>query len=224
MNRNQKTTLFSIMTSLMLIWSISLASESKTYSAQTDNGLRIELNFEKPLEVGQNEYLVQIWDANNQPVSGASVELSIDSSELTHDHPRAVPSTEDNSDMANMPGMADMPNQTTSNSSQQPPLADESVTPSTDLHNSHAEMTQTVKPSDADYTGQVNILQAGKLRVRAHVMTRAGAMTEAVFPLEVDAGNVGYSILLGFFGLNLGVVGIAAVLKRKPLQKLAKKG
>jgi hypothetical protein len=224
MHRKQKTLLLCITGFALLSgWSYSIVSASSNNLLQTDTGFRIELKFVKPQHIGQNQVLIAVWDANQKPVSRAKVELSVEALEETSDHTASTLSSEETShldklepaaktpadDMTNMPGMSGMTDQTT-------------TAAANDLHRLQVHAIPTLKPGE--YKAQINIVQAGGITVRAQVMALDGNISQAEFPLEIRDDSARYDILAGFFGLNVVVVGIGALLKRKPLEKTKKRG
>jgi hypothetical protein len=71
--------------------------------------------------------------------------------------------------------------------------------------------------SDAgDYDGTISFPQAGHWTLLVHVMLTSGEMFSAEFPLDVaSAAPANYGILAGFFGLNVVIVAVAAVTKKR---------
>jgi hypothetical protein len=68
-----------------------------------------------------------------------------------------------------------------------------------------------------EYAGELHFDASGEWMFNVH-FTVNGETTEVDFPVEIARTlGLNYAVLTGFFGFNIAVVAIAAVLKRKPV-------
>jgi hypothetical protein len=206
-----KTLLISIIALLALlalpVGVLADSDEGENEFTQTVNGYRVTVSFEKPASVGENPIHIQLFDANNMPVSGAVLEVSVSEAELEHGHTQPEADTAAHDEMQGMPGM-EMPGMDMSGASEHPaenPVDEHSTMDMTTLEAGH---------ESGEYAGEVTFDQAGECVLKVH-LTVQGQLTQVDFPLSVTQSHNGSSILAVFFAINVVIVGAALVMKSK---------
>ena len=215
-NLNRLIVLFVIISTLLLSFPKTVfADGGEGGTEQEVNGYHVKLIFAEPIKAGENQFHIQITDSMGMPITNAEVEVSAMPAEGMSEHDEneematEVPSTGVMTSNNNMDGM-EMAAEDPSTGEMQPnePAADE-----------HGEEVSKVmlEPTmeSGEYAGELHFDAPGKWMFNVH-FTVDGETTKVDFPVEIArALSTNYAVLTGFFGFNIAMVAIAAVLKRK---------
>ncbi len=203
------------------------------------NGYRVRLVFPTSAKIGENDFHVQITDPDGSPVSGAQVRAAVQPVEKTETHEvdmgnahghNPAPPTSAHDDMGGMDmgGHDEQPTVAPADSMDGMSDMDGDAAPeSTDSHGAaemddHAAQSLSVAlqagHEAGEYSGTITFPQAGHWMLTVD-FTVDGETLQAEFPLEVASDfPASYGILAGFFGLNVAIVAVAAVTKRKAIR------
>ena len=204
---NGMITTWLVVAALLLAFPKTVFADGGEGGAEQEvNGYHITLIFVEPIKTGENQFHIQITDSMGMPVPNAEVEVSAMPAEGM-EMSTEVPST---GVMTSNSGGMDMATEVPVTGVMQPnePAAEE-----------HDEEVLTVmlEPTmeSGEYAGELSFDASGEWMFNVH-FTINGETTEVDFPIEIARTlGLNYAVLTGFFGFNLAVVAIAAVLKRK---------
>ena len=170
------------------------------------NGYHVRLIFPNPAKTGENPFHVQLTGADGSPVTGAAVQAA--AQPVAETAPSATPA-DSMAGMSGMEGMSGMDAAT--------PTAEAMAGMNMDEPAAQPLTIALQAGSDAgDYDGTISFPQTGHWTLLVHVMLTSGKMFSAEFPLDVaSATPASYGVLAGFFGLNVVIVAVAAVAKKR---------
>ena len=183
-------------------------------------GYQVSLGFSEAAKAGENPVHVQILDGMGMPVSGAQVEISAMPVEDTQQHQQAMQNGAPA--MGGMPGMdaatatpaaAGMAGMSGMGKASTPAGA-ATLEPVASVET----VTAALQPADmaGEYAGVILFPAAGHWMLNVHLSLNGQAL-DAGFPLDVAGNSAGMVILGSFAGLNVVLIGAAAVTKRKPV-------
>lgn len=205
----------------LILPSAALANSGGEGTTVTVGGYQVSLVFAEPAKMGENPFHVQILNGMGMPVSGAQVEISAMPVEETQAHEQgmeATPTSAPSSGMSGMGGgMETAPTAAPSGGMSGMESAPAAVMTPETAHPVEA-MNVMLKMGDTagEYAGTIAFSAAGHWMLTAH-LTIDGQTLAADFPVDVAGGSAGGVVLAGFAGLNVFIIGAAAVLKRKPI-------
>jgi hypothetical protein len=219
---------------LLLLMSVpitALADGGAEELIQTVDGYQVTIVLEKPITVGENQIHLQVADAQGQPVTNADVEVGVVAVEADHAEIEAAPQ-EDLHGMESTPEH-DAPPTPQSSMGGMEGMSEQVATPTpqSDMHGMEAapEEDAASEPADehdemmaftagheaGEYEGEIVVAGSGEWAIRVHV-TVDDHLIEFDFPVHVaGAQSTGKNILLGFFAINAGILGIAFTMKFK---------
>jgi hypothetical protein len=215
LNRQAGKLLVWLVLSVFLITpGLAYADEGSGGQEAEVNGYHVRLVFAAPVQVGVNALHVQLVRADGSAVREAQVEIIV----------RPVEGPEESD--AHNAGEATKPPPTGEMSGMDAPEPtpttthiDDTGSQDTASQTSAGGELRSVLLSEGhdagEYAGEINFPQAGHWRAVVHFKVQ-GESLEAEFPLEVGQSMLpAYNILAGFFGLNVVILGVAAVTRRK---------
>jgi hypothetical protein len=198
----------------------ALADGGEDEFTQTLDGYRVTLVFEKPLASGANQFHIQVSDAHDQTVSNAQVEVRLVEAKAEHADAEESTSQSDTHGMGSMPEAGHTKAEQPTSESDMHGMEGMSgmETSPTALPDEHDEMGMvafTAGHEAGEYAGEIAIAGAGEWTIRVH-LTVENHLVEFDFPIHVAGSQAGSNILLGFFAINVVILGSAATLKLKP--------
>ncbi len=213
----RSTAVFLVTAILLLMPAMALADGVGNGYVATANGYRVELVFKEPAMTGENEFHIQIADSMGMPVPNAEVEVSA--------MPVVGMSAHDENSEMEMATEAPSVGVMTSNSSGMDMATEVPSTgvmrpnePAADEHSEEA-LTIMLEPTmeSGEYAGKLHFEKSGEWMFNVH-FTVNGETTKVEFPVGIARTlGLNYTVLAGFFGINVIVIAVAASLKRKPV-------
>jgi hypothetical protein len=175
---------------------------------QEVNGYHITLIFVEPIKTGENQFHIQITDSMGMPVPNAEVEISA----MPAEGMEMATEVSSTGVMTSNSGGMDMATEVPATGVMKPnePAAEE--------HDEEVLIVMLEPTMESgEYAGEISFDASGEWMFNVH-FTINGETTEVDFPVEIARTlGLNYAVLAGFFGFNIAVVAIAAVLKRKPV-------
>lgn len=179
---------------------------------QIANGYQVVLVLTRPAQVGANPVQVRLSDAHGQPVAHATVAVSLMAGESGH-----TDTGHEASGHAETEASADTHTETDAHNAAEAHTEVETHS-ETDAHSATEALTLLTEATHGEYAGEIGLPQAGAWVVRVH-LTIDEAPLLVDFPVTVASPQNGLGILAGFLTVNVGILGLAAVLRaRKPTQ------
>jgi hypothetical protein len=192
----------------------------------TVGGYQVSLVFAETVKADENPFHILIHDAMGMPVSNAQVEISAMPVKDSPQHQEnmensapakgalegmnSTPTAAASSGMSGMSGMAGMEvAPTTVPINEMPEMADE-----TDHLNETIKVLLVSGEEAGEYSGEITFPQAGHWMMTTHFLIN-GETFDADFPVEVTGSSSAGFLLAGFAGLNMVIIGTAAITKRK---------
>jgi hypothetical protein len=202
------------------------------------NGYHVRLVFVEAPRIGENDFHVQITDSMGMPVANAEVMIMAAPYEDMSDHEEDA--NEESHGTDSMSGM-DMPEaeptEAETDSMHGMDMSEEESTDETnadahgesqDSHGSEDEHGESSMQEIAlvagheggEYAGTVSLHRPGDWVFHVQ-FTAGGQLHELELPITVAGIAAKYSILAGFFGINVVVISAAAMTKRRPATQKA---
>jgi hypothetical protein len=221
---------------------MALADDGEKGLQKEDNGYQIELVFTTgQAQTGSNELAIKLHDLAGNPLSDATVKVSVASPESAYMDSIAgmtdygedgiTEHGEDNMTAHSEDGMADHGEDALGDHTET--AASEAGSAETDHsganveehsqleaggHGGHGEENVAViltnRPQTGEYTGRVEFSDTGTWLVKVNLEV-AGQVKEADFVVEVGQNASKLLVLNGFLGINALIVTTAAITKRK---------
>lgn len=192
----------------------------------TVGGYQVSLIFAETVKAGENPFHIQILDAMGMPVSNAQVEIFAMPVKDSPQHQEnmensapakgaveemnSTPTAAASKGIAGMSGMAGMEvAPITVPTNEMPGMADETDHPIETI-----KVMLVAGEEAGEFSGEITFPHAGHWMMTAHLVIN-GESLEADFPVVVTgSSSVGF-LLAGFAGLNMVIIGTAAITKRK---------